>query len=350
VGSLASRVFHRQDLTQRIDQIVAGNMKTRDGADKTGTPLSRAQERYNRVYLHNSILSDEALVKVLCDGRIDASAITTALSVDELFVAPDEEPNWRKVWHGFLRDASEFELAFEALEKEFADRKFDDPGIILHVLGLRLWGLQLGELKQREEEIVEEGKAYIDDLRRTGRLRRYRPDAFHDAAHGLQFHNAATAAFPTLRRYFIEQSELAYQDGWSALGDSLVADISGDGEKFYTRVCWSGGQSKPDCADDAILSRIEPKIFVDKLLTCSPQAQRSILEGLKTRYEGRRLANTLAAEGSWLIDMHRELQNRLPRLPRIRQYSLSQDTAWLLGATLRQAQETSQSDAPPACD
>ena len=275
---------------------------------------------------------------MLCDGRIDACAINAALSVDEMFVAPDDEPSWRKVWHGIMRDALEFGSAFITMEKEFVERKFDDPGIVLHVMGLRLWGSEIGELEKGEDTVVREGKSYIDDLRRSGRLRLYRQQGFHDAAHGLQYHNAETDSFRTLRHYLSEQSQLAYEDGWSALGESLVEDMSGDGEKFYGRICWSGGHSKPDCADDAILLKISPKIFVDKLLTCSPQAQRTILGGLRARYEGGQLTSSLMKEGPWLISMNNDLHNRLPNLPRIRQYSLSQDFARLLGAALREVQ------------
>ncbi len=327
----------RQDLARRVDQIVAGHMKKRESGDKVGTPLSAAQDRYDRICLHDSVLSDEVLEQVLCDGRIDVSAINKALSVNELFVAPDEEPNWRKVWHGFLRDSSEFEPAFAAMEKEFLDRKFDDPGIVLHVLGLRLWGAELGELKYCEKKIIEQGKVYIDDLRKEGRLRRYERHTFHDAAHGLAIHNVDSVGFQILHKHFMEQSDLAYQDGWPALAESLLANMSGDAETFYARVCWSGNQVKPDCADDAILSRIAPEAFVDKLLTCSPQAQRTTLQGLMTRYDCGRLGNTLWAEVKWLIEMHQELQNRIPQLARIRQYSISNDTSRLLGAALKEA-------------
>ena len=107
----------KNNLTGRIDEIVAGQMKKGDKEDDEGTPLSRAQDRYQRLLLHDSILSDEVLVQVLCDGRIDAQAINASLAVHQLFVEPNEEPNWRKVWHGFLRDAAEFEPAFKAMEQ-----------------------------------------------------------------------------------------------------------------------------------------------------------------------------------------------------------------------------------------
>ena len=144
----------REDLTGRLHHIVAGNMQRRADGDGSGTPLSVAQDRYKRVPLHDSILSDEVLVGVLFDGRIDAPLINQTLSVHETFVAPDDEPNWRKVWHGFLRDADEFEAAFAAMEQEFLERRFENPGELLHVLGMRLWGVELGELDKTEQEVV----------------------------------------------------------------------------------------------------------------------------------------------------------------------------------------------------
>jgi len=92
----------REDFNDRLDHIVGGSMSKRDNGG-VGTPLSDAQDRYPRLHLHDSILSDKVLVQVLCDGLIDESEINSSLSVHELFVEPDEEPNWRKVWHGFLR-------------------------------------------------------------------------------------------------------------------------------------------------------------------------------------------------------------------------------------------------------
>ena len=62
----------------RIDEIVAGQMKKGDQQADGGTPLSKAQDRYGRLYVHDSILSDEVLVQVLCDGRIDAQTIVSA--------------------------------------------------------------------------------------------------------------------------------------------------------------------------------------------------------------------------------------------------------------------------------
>lgn len=324
----------RDDLMDRVNKYVVGHMQKREGEGKRGTPLSEADERYSFIRLHNSILSDAVLEQLLCDGRLNASLINESLAANELFRDSGQEPAWRKVWHGYLREAAEFEPAFEMMEKEFTERKFDDPDVILHVFGLRLWGVELGELRKSDAEIVAEGKAYIDDLRELGRLRRYRTDISHRGAHGLAFHHEKTVAFKKFEEYLVEQSEAAYQDRWAAIGDGLLADMSGDAEDFVGRVCWIGGTIKPDCADDAVLSKTLPSAFVDRLIACSPQGQRNVLLGLKKRYETRGLEQNLKAEKPWLMEVDRELRRRLAGLPRIRQYSLSHDFADYLGPLL----------------
>lgn len=94
---------------------------------------------------------------------------------------------------------------------------------------------------------------------------------------------------------------------------------------------------KPDYANDPVLSKIAPASFVDKLLSCIPMTQHTILEGLKTRYEAGQLRGPLVAEAAWVIEVCRELQKRLPELRPIRRYSLSNDTERLLGPALRDA-------------
>ena len=331
----------KDSLINRISKIVAGHATKGDKQAAEGTPLSKAQDRYGRLYLHDSILSDDVLLQVLCDGRIDAQAINASLAVHPQFVEPEEEPNWRKVWHGFLRDAVEFESAFNAMEQEFAERQFEEPGVVLHVLGLRLWCVEIGELAKTEQDVVSEGKAYIDDLRRAGKLPRCKPATdFYDAAYGLVYYNVNTPAFRELHAYFAKQCELAYQDGWPKLAEGLLDDMAGDAEAFYQRVCWSGAATRPDCAEDPILASVSAKRFVDRLIECTPEGQRAVLEALKERYGSGRLSNDLAAERIWLLDLKKELDARIPTLPRIRQYSLSKDRDRLLGYALDQSRSS----------
>jgi len=329
----------RADLADRVDQIVHGNMIERTNKNEKPPALCDAQKRYEHISLYDSILSDEVLIAILCDGKVEASSIEACLSHHPLFMEPDEEPNWRKVWHGFLRDAEEFETAFNGLEQEFAQRAFDDTGIFLHVVGLRLWGAEIGQISRTQDEVKAECKAYIDELRRAGRIKRYRPDVFHDAAYGLRFHNAETSAFREIVDYYVKQAEAAYRETWPSLGRELLEDMSNDCQKFRRRISWVPGEPTPDCAGDAILSQISASDFVNKLLSLTPSAQRVVMEGLSEHYAGDRLKNNLKPEATWLIDIEAELEKRLPQLPPIRKFSLRSDFTRLLSTALKTARE-----------
>jgi hypothetical protein len=335
----------RGDLSDRLEQITIGSMSKREKKGGIGSPMSDAQDRHGQIYLHDEILSGELLIQVLCDGKIDAASINASLSADQRFVETDE-PNWRKVWHGYCTDAEEFAAAFESMEEEFANRVHHEPGIVLHVLSLRLWAAEIGHLVRTQNEVVSECKAYIDDLRLTGRLSKYRPESLRHGAYGLGFMGQEKLEFRELHAYFVNQSECSFKDTWSELSQSLLEDISGDGSKFAERVGWTASGSKPDCADDPILSAALPKLFVDRLVASHPEAQRNVLEGLENRYSAGRLQTSLRLERQWILDVNDELQRRLPSLPPVRRYSLAVDIRRLVGP----AMESAKSEDGPAID
>jgi hypothetical protein len=311
----------RDDLDDRLHQIAAGNISKGEGA--LGTPLSDAQGRYLLIPLHDNVLTDDVLVDILFEGWIDQDAINHTLSISEHFVRPEDEPNWQKVWHGILRDEKEFASACAAMEKEFEERKFDEPGVVLHVFGMRLWTGTIGQLTEDEAAIVAECKRYVDDLCSEGRLQKM-PERLRDGSHGLMFHGNETPAFESLVSYYQARAEEAFRSLWPSIADDLMGDMTHDAEKFYARICWDGA-TRPDCADDAVLSAINPATFVDKLLSCAPGAQRTIFSGLRQRYQTGRLANALARERDWMVAVRAELSGRMDTLSPIRRYSISND-------------------------
>ena len=56
----------------------------------------------------------------------------------QYFIQPEDEPAWQQVWYGTERTEEEFEAAFRLMESQFAAREFDEPGVVLHLFGLRL--------------------------------------------------------------------------------------------------------------------------------------------------------------------------------------------------------------------
>jgi hypothetical protein len=329
-----------EDLIDRVQRIVAGRMSKRDGKEDVGTPMSNAQERYPHIYLHDGVLSDEVLISILCEGRIDADAIEQALTASEHFSQPDEEPNWQKVWHGFLRDEKEFEAAWQGMEKEFEERKFEHPGEVLHVFGLRLWATEIGQLQKTPEVIIKECKDYVDALSAAGRLPQSKLERLRDTSHGLRYHKADAPEFRDLVAYYEARSAEAYRSTWPSLADGLLADMVGDPEKFHARICYSARLGHSDCADIPVLSVIDVAAFVEKLLSMPPTAQRTIFEGLKERYDHGKLGGPLVEERDWIVAVRGELTSRLGTLSPIRRHSISSDFQRLVAPLLSKGDTT----------
>ena len=107
---------------------------------------------------------------MLCEGKLPRDEINKALAASEYFVQPDDEPAWKKVWYGITRPEEEFNAAFAQMEKQFVDRVFVKTGEMIHVFGLRIWLSEIGQIQMPVDEVIEECKTYIDDLKKNGRL------------------------------------------------------------------------------------------------------------------------------------------------------------------------------------
>src|SRR5262249_45341061 len=101
---------------------------------------------------------------------VDHTEIQAYLDRSSYFVDRGTEPSWRTVWHWLVRTEEEFNNASNEMERQFAAREFLEPGVILHVFGLRLFLADTGILQKPRTEVVSEGKQYVDDLYANGRL------------------------------------------------------------------------------------------------------------------------------------------------------------------------------------
>src|SRR5690606_13146727 len=127
-------------------------------------PISTAQERYPEVDLGSTILSDQTLVNLFAKGIVDSDQICGELDASSFYLTVADEPPWRTVWHAFERTNEEFDTALTEMERAFYAREYTISGEILHVFGLRLWLSKIGAIPKSLEEVVAEGRAYMDDL------------------------------------------------------------------------------------------------------------------------------------------------------------------------------------------
>lgn len=323
------------DLRDRVNSIVVGLMKENK---ENPTPLAGASQKFPEIYLHDTVLNDDVLVHVICEGRVDGEEINSSLRHSAYFLAPDEEPAWQTVWYGIEREPEQFRKAFETMERQFKERAFLKAGEILHVFGLRLWGAEIGQLDLKPDEVVAQCQSYVDDLARDGRILESDDieDDFRSGAYGLGFNAGDKVEFRELTTYCQDAVAEARRRRWPTDAASVMDLMAADASAFFAKVCWTNDSRENTFAAVPIFSCVAAPEFVERLLKLKPADFRTAMTALKGRYEGRKLDNDLAPERSWLREVRDLLLEKAKVEVPIRRFAIRNEVARLISPLLKE--------------
>lgn len=317
------------DLKGRMDNIVMASMRE---APESKSALVEVSKKYPEVRLYDTVLSDDVLIHVLVEGRVDAAEINASLCHSEYFTSPGDESPWKTVWHGLLRDEGEYEEAFKKMEEQFAQRAFTDAGEVLHVFGLRLFAQRIGHLRSTEAQVVADCEAYIDDLSKSNQLELDRkPDDFwNTGAFGLGFVDAQGASFQRLGQSYWKAVGEAQRRSWPKLAKDLLELMATNQSAFYAKISWTNDDRDHAYLSVPIFSVVPVDQFVGALLALQPEDIRNVLTALHGRYEGGRLKHELQEEEVWIKGVHDGLLHRATTMKPIRKFAIENDVKRLI--------------------
>jgi hypothetical protein len=197
----------------------------------------------------------------------------------------------------------------------------------LHIFSYRLSMARIGTLAQGIDAVIDENKAYIDDLYNAGRLplpsHKERSDRFRYG--GYAYGERGTSEFHAVASYLDEKRRQVLEDALPNLAKRLFEDFSTDVERFVEKIHETGADEVAINATP-VLAFIDAREFVEILLNQSPEGQRLILTGFNLRYENGKLEQNLASEKSWLKEIRRILGERTVGLSAISRYRI---TSWI---------------------
>ncbi len=285
---------------------------TRRDKDGDAVPqIVHVGQRYPTIRLDTDLLSDETLVNLIAKGVIDLAQIHSELDESSYFVTIEQEPAWRTVWHSHERSEEDVNHALIEMERAYAAREYLITGEVMHVLGLRLWLSAIGAINESREQVVADGKAYVDDLYARGQLEcldRHQGyfDMAFDAYGGLGIHEAQSAEYRQLRDYLNEKRRAVELARRPAIAEELLANMRDDPSLFLRRVCLTNHEDN-EFYDIPVMASLDPARFVTVFLGLSPRDQRNSMVALKSRYEHGRIDRDLLDERPWAMKVRNQI-------------------------------------------
>lgn len=333
----------------------AGMVAPDDLAERTGSwlrlgldkekpsPMITAAAKYPGFYIYDSMLPDDVVVNMLVKGAIDVAQVEQALDASSWFIS-ETEPSWRTVWRSAERADDDVEAAAKIMQSEFAARKYEVSGEVLHLFGQMLFLADLGVSSRDRAQTVADCKAYVDDLRDQRRLEppreAYMDDIRHGSFGGLGFAQNDTAEFRELWSYLAAMRAEALVDGYEDEAAVLIEMMKADPSAFVAAITRNhDGSGK--FANRPVLAAADSAAFVDALIGLSAEGYREVLLGLSSRYDMARLADgrELAQERPWAEDLERRILERASAMGAFARDRLSKNLSWILGKELEQLRD-----------
>lgn len=304
--------------------------------DDNAAGFKKIASKYAGADLGEGIFGDDLLIQMFERGAFETERIHATLKYCRLFARPEEIPSWRLVWDKEIVQDDQVKAAVDDLEAKFAAYKYILPGEILHVFGLRLKLAAEGLVPGDRAAMVTQGKAYVDELERQGRLSAVRLPSFGEEFpiyEGLGFIDKNTIEFRELYEYFLARQANVLRESYPKQAQQLLQEMEKDEALFARRITFSGPQDS-HFATTPILHYIEVNQFIDSLFNLSNHAQRAVLVALQIRYNNGHLANAFAEERSWLEKLHASLLDKAARSEKIAQVRIETVVGWTIGQVL----------------
>lgn len=281
----------------------------KDKADSS--KLEDAQLRYPGTDLRDEVLSNDVLVDTLTRGVIDTYQIRDAIDKSRFFVAVTNQPAWLVLWKSIEQTDVAAQKATDDLEEQFKNRSFSNHVELLQAFGLRLWLVDLGALSITRQDVLNEGKALLEELYQSGKLHTNTFPPLSDLTldkyiGGHEVYQHDTDEFKQLSACYKDLVNRTKIENYPAEAHVLLNEMGNDPELYSRRISYTNS-SENIYALVPILASINPDEFVTKLLEQPPLHQKIIFEAFRMRYQYGALRNDLATEQDWLRSVHEKL-------------------------------------------
>ena len=327
----------------KMVRLVRCSIPNPNGEEAESSRVEILEDKYDAISFDQANFDGRIIADGLQKGWFEPEVTRRGFTESAFFAKRSDQAAWKTVWSMIDVDDREFNLALKKMVEQFRGRSFLKPGEILHVAGLKLFLASEGITMESRSEVVADVKAYIDDLRASEQLEEGRIADYLGHFGGWSGLGIFERDKPEYREMFLylQDSMLRAQDeSLPRKAEKLVSELSKQPSKFAAKVVSYGGDA--EYYRLPLLKHIEVGKFVDAVIGLPAVEQRRVMSSLKARYDHRMLAEELASELPWLVQLREEMLRRAHAMQGISKWRLIKLVEWNLEQHLSGATRADQ--------
>ncbi|MDE3748600.1 hypothetical protein [Methylobacterium radiotolerans] len=275
-------------------------------------------------------------MNIFTKGILDKLLIDSDLRKSKHFVPPKEEPAWRIIWDRDAREVEVVEEAIASMEDDFAKRRYEDLGEMLHVFGLRLALVDDGVFQKTRQSIFNECIVYIDDLRASGRLffhKSYSEFMISSGSYGLGYESRQSDEFHKLYQRVKEKGLDGVVATYPEKGLKLLEEMQNDPNLFWRRINHSN-TTDGLYVSIPIFAHVNLNDFLQKFMAIDPNSQREVMLAIRGRYEHGKIKSDFAEEFDFLKGLSEKILDVAEKAPVLLRNRLRRLHGWAIAPVL----------------
>ncbi|MDB5375648.1 MAG: hypothetical protein JWR00_94 [Rubritepida sp.] len=309
------------DLSSLMGTRINRLMLRQNGKEKT--TADEIDERYPQVDFDDALLSAPLLSSILIRGEMDGPGIVATLDASKDYAKPGEQRLWLQAMQVFGADDATCDRVATEIEAAFTKREFSVRGELIQVFGIRLWFAKIGLILKDRHEIINECRAYVDDLARERKLHT-KIDTMSLSDLETMYGNyvipeSGSQEWLDLQLYYDAAAKALEKENSPIIAQNLVDLLQKDPDEFFFELAVNnvkGGRywNLP------ILASFPPKEYANIVFMASPDIQSRSIETLHSRHDSQH--PSLGPERPWIGEVKSELKRLMVSAKPMTRYRL----------------------------
>lgn len=252
--------------------------------------------------------------KIFFDKGIVNKEILESVISNSKYFQDEKTPNWLKLTNYIKQSDEDFKIILEQVCLEYENRVFEDIDLIKQITGMLLFFSGARLYSKDKNEILEDGKQYIEFLMNQDKLNSKYSNK--DNYMGTMFFAIDTDEFKEFNNFIKQKQEEIHSNNIFKQALQLMDTMMSDITAFHAKICMDSPiRTEERYYDFPIFSYLPPNIFLERLLSLSSNEDKQyVFYSLQKRYEFINSYPELAKELDFLKNFQdllvKEVSNR----------------------------------------